>query len=66
MGMIDLPAYIVVPEGLELGQWGAALGHNVRVVQLGEFSGVVRTSSREINPPALMSDGHEQCTPRHA
>lgn len=54
MGMIDLPAYIVVPEGLELGQWGAALGHNVRVVQLGEFSGVVRTSSREINPPALM------------
>jgi excinuclease ABC subunit C len=54
MGMLDLPAYIVVPDGLELGQWGAALGHNVRVVQLGEFSGVVRTSSREINPPALM------------
>jgi len=54
MGMLDLPAYIVVPDGLELGQWGAALGHNVRIVQLGEFSGVVRTSSREINPQALM------------
>lgn len=54
MGMLDLPAYIVVPDGLGLGEWANALGQNIQIVQLGEFFDIAKNSSREINPQALM------------
>ncbi len=54
MGMLDLPAFIVVPEGLDLSEWSNALGHKIQVVQLGEFSTLAKKGSKEINPGALM------------
>lgn len=54
IGMLDQPAFIVVPDGLELSGWQAALGGKTRVVTLGDFSQIARLSMREINPTALM------------
>jgi excinuclease ABC subunit C len=54
LGMLDLPAYIVVPNGLQLGEWSKALSAGVRVLQISEFSETAALSGREINPQALM------------
>lgn len=54
LGMLDLPPYIVVPDGLDLAEWGSALRQGVRVVNLGDFSATVSATNREINPEALM------------
>lgn len=57
-GMLDIPPYIVLPDGLDLSHWQAALktrgGENTRVLTLGEFAATIRESHAEMNPPALM------------
>lgn len=57
-GMLDIPPYIVVPDGIDLSHWQAALksrsGENARVATLGEFATAIRDSHAEIHPPALM------------
>lgn len=57
-GMLDIPPYIVLPDGLDLSHWQAALktrgGENTRVLTLGEFAATIRASHTEMNPPALM------------
>jgi len=54
LGMIDLPPYIVVPDGLDLTHWTAALKSGSRVLSLSEFSQVVQDAKKDINPTALM------------
>jgi len=57
-GMLDIPPYIVLPDGIDLSHWQAALksrsGENTRVVTLEAFAAAIRESHAEINPPALM------------
>lgn len=58
LNMLDLPPYIVLPEGVDLSSWQKALhdrdGADVRVLSLGEFSAAVKEGHVEMNPPALM------------
>ncbi|GAB4426296.1 MAG: excinuclease ABC subunit UvrC [Turneriella sp.] len=54
LGMIDLPPFIVVPDGLDLARWSEALKGGTRVLALADFSEVVKDANREINPAALM------------
>lgn len=58
LNMLDLPPYIVLPEGVDLSSWQQALhdrdGADVRVLSLGDFSKAVKEGHVEINPPALM------------
>lgn len=54
LGMIDLPPFIVVPDGLDLSRWTEALRRGTRVLTLGGFSQAVKDTNREVNPPALM------------
>ncbi|MFZ5630974.1 MAG: excinuclease ABC subunit UvrC [Spirochaetota bacterium] len=54
LGMIDLPPFIVVPDGLDLARWSEALKAGTRVLALADFSQVVKDANREINPAALM------------
>ncbi len=59
LNMLDLPPYIVLPDGIDLSYWQKALadreGNAVRVQSLGDFSRAVKENHVEINPPALMS-----------
>jgi len=59
LNMLDLPPFIVVPNGLNLSEWSNALaersGAAPRVVTLDEFSAKIKESQAEINPPALMA-----------
>jgi excinuclease ABC subunit C len=54
VGMIDLPAFIVVPDGLDLAHWSAALKTDTRVLTLGEFTRLWRNRQQDVNPSALM------------
>ncbi|HMV35848.1 MAG TPA: excinuclease ABC subunit UvrC [Turneriella sp.] len=54
LGMIDLPPYIVVPDGLDLASWSEALKTGLRVLGLAEFSQAVKDANKEVNPAALM------------
>lgn len=54
LGMIDLPPYIVVPDGLDLASWSEALKTGSRVLGLAEFSQAVKDANKEVNPAALM------------
>lgn len=57
-GMLDIPPYIVLPNGIDLSAWCAALknrdGSEPSVLELGKFVEAIRDSHAEINPPALM------------
>lgn len=54
MGMLDLPAFIVVPDGLDLSIWSDTLGEGVRVVTLTAFAASFHSGNHEIRPAALM------------
>jgi excinuclease ABC subunit C len=54
LGMVDLPAFIVVPDGLDLAHWSAALKTGTRVLTLGEFTRLWRNKEQDVNPSALM------------
>lgn len=54
LGMLDLPSYIVLPNGLDLSEWGKALTEGVRVVELSAFAEIAKNTSTEINSQALM------------
>lgn len=57
-GMLDIPPYIVLPDGIDLSHWQAALkarsGENARVLTLSAFATAIKDSHAEIHPPALM------------
>ncbi|MBS0617421.1 MAG: excinuclease ABC subunit UvrC [Spirochaetes bacterium] len=59
LNMLDLPSFIVIPNGFDLSEWSVALaersGATLHVVALDEFSAKIRESQAEINPPALMA-----------
>lgn len=54
VGMLDLPPYIVVPDGLELSTWGGVLHSATQVLPLTAFSQAIRSTNTEINPAALL------------
>lgn len=57
LNMLDLPPYIVLPDGVDLAGWEKALeGRNasgVKILQLAAFEKTIRESHAEINPGAL-------------
>lgn len=59
MGMLDLPPYIVLPDGVDLAGWEKALkernGAEVKVLELRSFVHAIKESHAEINPPALLA-----------
>lgn len=59
LNMLDLPPYIVLPNGIDLSAWEKALKErnaaDVRVVQLDDFVNAIKDSHAEINPPALLT-----------
>ncbi len=55
LGMMDLPPYIVVPDGFELARWSAVLKGNPHVVSLAEFTQYAKeANNKDVNPAALM------------
>lgn len=57
-GMLDIPPYIVLPNGIDLSAWRTALknreGQEPQVLELSKFVEAIKASHAEINPPALM------------
>lgn len=57
LNLLDLPPYIILPDGIDLNAWEKALdGRNasgVKILQLTDFANAIRESHAEINPKAL-------------